>query len=122
MCENILALNIKMKKIYEVIIKNRYIFSIAMIFLSTIFGFFINSIGIKEWIFTTDKVLSLWWNIKFYSLILVSYELFYIITNKRKGTSLVGAIVITFSSFVQLNFTRVDSLIIGELIVVLIFK
>ncbi len=111
------------KKVIQKIIDNRYLFSLIMIIISAIFGYFINSIELKQWIFCTDRVLSLWWNIKFYSLALASYELFYnIITNKNQSFSVVGTIIILFSGCVQLNFTKIDSLIFGQIIILLIYK
>ena len=110
------------QKIYEKIINNRYKISIAMILLSTIVGFFVNSMNLKEFITSTEKFLSLWWNIKFYALVLASYELFYIITNGKRAFSLIGTGVICLSGFVQFNFINIDCLILGEIITVLIFK
>jgi hypothetical protein len=111
------------KKLYTFIVEHRYILSGILIVLSTIVGFFQNNMTIKEWILTTDIVLSLWWNIKFFSILLVSYELFYIITNENRNMSIIGSIVVTFSGAVQLNFGYIcGSLIIGELIVVLVNK
>ena len=111
----------KIKDLYNFVIENRYKISVIMIFISTVFGFFINDLSIKEWLFTLDKVNSLWWNIKFYSLILVSYELFFIITN-NKNLSAAGTIIVAFSGCVQYNFCNIDALILGELIVILIYK
>lgn len=110
------------RSLYGIIVENRYKISGIMIIISTILGFFMNSLEIKEWIFTTDKVLSLWWNIKFFVLLLASYELFLIITNKNQNLSIVGTTVLAFSGVVQLNFTKIDSLILGEIIIVLIYK
>ena len=75
------------KSLYQLIIDNRYIISIIMIILATIYGFFRNSMSITQWLFTLDKVNSLWWNIKFYALLLASYELFLIITDNKKNWS-----------------------------------
>lgn len=110
------------KKLYEFIVEKRFKISAIMIIISTIIGFFQNQFGIKEWILNTDTTLSLWWNIKFYSLLLISYELFNIITNKNKSYSIIGTIVVIFSGAVQWNFNKIDSLILGEFIVVLVYK
>lgn len=112
---------IKIKKLYNIIIENRYKISLVMIFISAIFGFFINNLSIKEWVFTLDKVNSLWWNIKFYGLLLASYELFYIITN-NKNLSVAGTVILAFSGCTQYNFVNIDSLVLGELITILIYK
>lgn len=108
------------KKLYTIIVENRFKLSLIMIVVSTIIGFFQNQIEIKEWILNTNTVLSLWWNIKFYGLLLVSYELFNIITDQSMSSSIIGTIVVVFSGAVQWNFDKIDSLIIGQLIVVLI--
>lgn len=110
------------KKLYTIIVENRFIISGIMIIVSTIIGYFNNQIGIKEWILNTNTVLSLWWNIKFYGLLLVSYELFSLLTDKSKGYSIIGTIVVVFSGAVQWNFDKIDSLILGELVVVLLDK
>jgi len=55
-------------------------------------------------------------------LILITYELLFLLTNKVKKTSLIGALTIAFSSGVLLNFTCIETLIIGEFIVVLLEK
>lgn len=110
------------KKVWGYIVDNRYKLSVILIIISTIIGFFQNQIGIVEWIKTTDVVLSLWWNIKFFSLMLVTYELFQIITNNNKNVSIIGTLVVTFSGFVTWNFAYIAPLIIGELITVLINK
>ncbi|HIT70459.1 MAG TPA: hypothetical protein IAD08_00885 [Candidatus Scatovivens faecipullorum] len=110
------------KKVWYFIVDKRYKISFYMIILSTIIGFFQNNITLKEWLLETDVVLCLWWNIKFYALMLVSYELFLILTEKNRNLSIIGTIVVTFSGFVAWNFAYIEPLILGELIVVLINK
>ncbi len=110
------------KKLYTIIVENRFKISGIMIIISTILGFCQNQVELKEWILNTESVLSLWWNIKFYGLLLVSYELFSLITDKNKVYSIVGTIVVAFSGTVQWNFTKIDSLILGQLIIVLLDK
>lgn len=110
------------KKVWHYIVDNRFKISFFMIILSTIIGFFEHNVSLKEWILTTDATLSLWWNIKFYLLMLVSYELFLILTENNKNLSILGTIVVTFSGFVTWNFAYIEPLILGELIVVLINK
>lgn len=110
------------KKLYTMIIENRFKISGIMIIVSTILGFWQNQVEIKDWILNTESILSLWWNIKFYGLLLVSYELFCIITDNNKGYSIVGTIVIAFSGAVEWNFTKIDSLILGQLVIVLLDK
>ncbi len=110
------------KKLYTIIVENRFKISGIMIIISTIIGFFQSQIELKDWLLNTESILSLWWNIKFYGLLLVSYELFYLITEGNKGYSIVGTIVVAFSGAVQWNFTKIDSLILGQLLVVLLDK
>lgn len=107
------------RTIYDYIVENRFKISGIMIIISAILGFFSNNFSLQEWIVNTEVPLTLWWNIKFYGLLLASYELFLIITNKNKNLSVIGAIVLTFSGCIQWNFTKIDSLILGEIIVVL---
>lgn len=110
------------KKLYTIIVENRFKISGIMIIISTILGYWQNQVELKEWILNTESVLSLWWNIKFYGLLLVSYELFNLITDKNTVYSIVGTIVIVFSGAVEWNFTKIDSLIWGQLIIVLLDK
>lgn len=107
-------------KITEKIINNRFKISAVLILLLGVVGFFINELSIQEWILTTNKLFCIWWNIKFFALILASYELFMLITKDNKKLSFVGTIVLAFSGTVQWNLNNIDSLIIGEIIVLLI--
>lgn len=109
------------KKLYDYIIDNRYKLSIVLIIASTIVGFLQNSIGIKEWILATNIPLCLWWNIKFCAIILASYEFMQVITNNR-NISMIGSIVISCSGAIQWNFEYINSIIIGEIIIVLLNK
>ena len=110
------------KKVWYFIADNRYKISFFMIIISTIVGFFQNNMSLKDWILKIDVPLSLFWNIKFYLLMLVSYELFLILTDNNKNLSILGTIVVTFSGFVVWNFAYIEPLILGELITVLINK
>lgn len=112
----------KQETISEKIIENRYLISFVVIIISTIIGFFLNNISIVEWLCTTDKMLSLWWTIKFFALVLSSYELFYIITNNNKNVSVAGTIVLAFSGCIVWNFAKIDAIVLGEVITVLIYK
>ena len=107
-----------MKKIK--IIENRYKISAVLIIISSLIGFFFSSLDIKEWIFSIDKVFSPLWNIKFYSLLLISYELFLILTDENKNMSVIGSMVILFSGMIQWNFKNIEALILLELITVLV--
>lgn len=107
------------KKLYNKIIDNRYIISIVLIVVSTIIGFMQNDISITEWITATNIPLCLWWNIKFFAIILASYELMLIITNSR-NISAVASTVISLSGAIQWNFEYITPIIIGEIIVVLV--
>ncbi len=110
------------KKLYTIIVENRFKISFVMIVLSTFIGYLRSNIGIQEWLLNTSTTLSLWWNLKFYGLLLVTYELFKVITDESQGMSIIGTIVVVFSGAVQWNFNKIDSLIWGELIVVLLNK
>ncbi len=59
-------------------------------------------------------------SIKFLILLLVSYELFLLITNENKKLSLIGTIVLSFSGAVQWNLRTIDALILGEFITILV--
>lgn len=107
------------RKLYNYIIDNRYIISIVLIIVSTIIGFMQNTMGIKEWILATNIPLCLWWNIKFFALILASYEFMQIITNNR-NISAIGAVIISMSGAIQWNFEYINSIILGEIIIVLL--
>lgn len=110
------------KKLYTIIVENRFKISAIMVVLSTIIGYFQNNVTLENWLLDTSTVLSLWWNLKFYGLLLVTYELFKIITDGSQGMSIIGTITIVFSGAVQWNFEKIDSLIWGQLIVILINK
>lgn len=110
------------KKLCEIIIDNRFLISIIMILILTVLGFFRSKMQLKDWLFDTDKTLSLWSNIKLFTLFLSSYELFNIITNKKEKLSLAGAIVLAFSGFIIGNINKIDAIILGEIITVLIYK
>ena len=68
------------------------------------------------------KIEVVWLVIKFIALIFASFELFSIITNKNKKMSIAGTIVLAFSGCVMWNLDKIDSLILGEIITVLINK
>ena len=104
------------------VLENRYKISFIAIIISAIIGYFLNNISIVEWLCTTDKMLSVWWTTKFFALALSSYELFNLITKNDKELSLAGTIVLAFSGCVVWNFTKIDALILGEIITLLIYK
>ena len=112
----------KSVKRYEYIIEKRYIISAILIVLSTIVGVIINTKNypFMECICNTGLHLSLWWNLKFYALLLGTYELFRIITNENKGLSVAGSLIVSCSSLVAYNFTKIDALVFGNIIMVLI--
>lgn len=61
------------------------------------------------------------WNLKLFALILVTFELCYLITNKNKSISIVGTIMVVFSGFMQW-WSIVDTIIYGQLALVLLDK
>lgn len=112
----------KIKKAFQKIENNKFKISAVLVILLGILGFFMQEESINEWIFSTNKVFCIWWNIKFFALILSSYELLKLITNNCKKLAIIGTIIIAFSGTVQWNMNNIDSLIIGEIIVILISK
>ena len=68
------------------------------------------------------KIEVVWLVIKFIALVFASFELFSIITNKNKKMSIAGTLVLAFSGCVMWNLDKIDSLVLGELITVLIYK
>lgn len=110
------------KKIYVKIVENRFNISAVLFILFSIIGVLLNIQRINEWILDTSTPFSLWWNFKLFSLILATYELFSVITDKSRGYSLIGTIIVVASGCVKFNFDKVDSLIWGQLICVFIEK
>lgn len=109
------------KSKFENIIENRYINSIILAIILSIIGILRGYVNTRE-ITVINLVSSVWWNIKFFALILITYELFIIITSKNQKISLIGSLVVIFSSGVLYNFNYIETLMFGELIVVLIEK
>ena len=66
-----------------------------------------------------DMAFSFAWNFKLIALLLITFEFFQILTNKKKYLSLVGSILISFSSFIAWHFEP-DVLIFGELALIAI--
>ncbi len=72
-------------------------------------------------LFGNDVGLSLYWYIRLVAMLLGSYELCLILTNRNKKVSLCGMIVITFSAAVQWWYCM-DTLLWGQIVIVLIDK
>ena len=68
-----------------------------------------------------DRGLSFYWYIRLVAMLLGSFELCMILTNKKKRISLCGMIMITFSAAVQWWYCM-DTLIWGQIILVLLNK
>ena len=68
------------------------------------------------------EIKVVWLVIKFIALVFASFGLFSIITNKNKKMSIAGTIVLAFSGCVLWNLDKIDSLVLGELITILIYK
>ena len=68
------------------------------------------------------KLEIVWIALKFIALIFTSFELFSIITNKNKKMSIAGTLVLAFSGCVMWNLEKIDSIVLGEIITVLIYK
>lgn len=110
------------KKLYVKVVENRFKISAILFVIFSIIGFVLHRQEMGEWLFNTTVPFSLWCNFKLFSLILVTYEVFKIITNNSRGYSLIGTIVVVASGCVKFNFDKIDSLIFGQLIYVLIEK
>lgn len=70
-------------------------------------------------LFGNDMGLSLYWYIRLVAMFLASFELCMVVTNKNKKISLLGAVMITFSSAVQWWYC-LDNLIWAQIIIVLV--
>ncbi len=68
------------------------------------------------------KLEVVWLVVKFIALVFTSFELFSIITNKNKKMSIAGTLVLAFSGCVMWNLDKIDSIVLGSLITVLIHK
>ncbi len=110
------------KKMYSYIIDRRYSLSIIMIVVTTVLEFFQTSYGAKDFFFSRIVPYGLLWNIRFYLMILVTYEFLMAITKNSKYVSFIGAIVITFSGHIQYMFNYIDAIILGEFGVVCLKK
>lgn len=112
-----------MRKLINNIVKNRFLISLIFVLIVSTVSLLLNyqNYGLG-WITNTDSTFSLWINIKFVGLFLVLYELFFIITNENKNLSFYGSIIVLFSSAIAYNLTKIDSLILGSLIIVLLNK
>lgn len=107
---------------YIKVVNNRYKISAILFVIFSIVGALFNTSRIGEWILDTSSAFTIWSNLKLFALILVTYELFSIITDKSKGYSVIGTIIVVASGCVKFNFDKIDSLIWGQLICVLIEK
>lgn len=72
-------------------------------------------------IFGNDRGLSFYWYIRLVAMMLGSFEMCMLLTNKKKRISLCGMIMITFSSAVQWWYCM-DTLIWGQIILLLLNK
>lgn len=110
------------KKLHVKVVENRFKISAVLFVVFSIIGFVLHRQEIGNWFLNTSEPFSLWCNFKLFSLILVTYELFRIITDNSRGYSLIGTIIVVVSGCVKFNFDKIDSLIFGQLICVLIEK
>ena len=72
-------------------------------------------------IFGNDRGLSFYWYIRLVAMMLGSFEMCMLLTNKKKRISLCGMLMITFSAAVQWWYCM-DTLIWGQIIVLLLNK
>ena len=105
------------KTFYSFVINNRYIISIVLVILLSLL-----EIPNRN-IFDIGSVFGIFWFIEFFSLFLVTYEFFEIITNHNKGFSFCATIVFMFSAFTQ-NLLSLFLLPIfyGELAIIVLNK
>lgn len=68
------------------------------------------------------KIEIVWNVIKFVAMLFASFGLFSIITNKNKKMSIAGTIVLAFSGCVLWNLDKIDAIVLGEIITVLMYK
>ena len=80
--------------------------------------------NIGYYFLNSDMALALWWNLRLFALILVSFELCMIITNKNEFISICGSIIIAFSGVCQwwISHHIVDIMIFGQMFLVLTEK
>ena len=95
-------------------IDNRFLISFVMIILTTLVEMPQNPDGILDSLISPNTRFGLIWNIRFYALLLVSFEMFRIITKDSKYISFFGALILVFSGHVQYMFNFMNTLIIGE--------
>lgn len=110
-------------KLYNFIISHRYKISSVLIILFTVLQY--SGVILDESASTTLKFMqAFWWNVRWFALILVSFEFCKILTNRNEKIALCGAIAIAFSSVVQWKFTDylVEIIVLGELLIVLLDK
>lgn len=110
------------KPLYRIIINNRYKIAAVMVIVSTILGYFIYPMTVKELFLDETVFLGLLWNIKFFAMILTTYELLKILTDEDIVASVIFTIVIVLSSYIQFNFYRITPFILEELFVVLSYN
>lgn len=121
------------KKIYDFIIKYRYLIALALIIIFSLlrystFSFdFINRLLLEGNSMYNDiyysksgMELAFWWNFKMISLLLVTFE-FCMLVTKNKYTSFIGSVVISFSGVVQW-WLITEILFFGQLFIVLADK
>ena len=102
------------KRLYTIMIDNRFLISFVMIILTTLVEMPQNPDGILDSLISPNTRFGLIWNIRFYALLLVSFEMFRIITKDSKYISFFGALILVFSGHVQYMFNFMNTLIIGE--------
>ena len=117
----LLHFTVGFKKLYDYIINNRFKIAFILVVIFTIIGILQNINDFKNWMTSFDSPLNIWWNIKFYALILTSFELFLLIT-KNRYMACIGTILIIFSGCIVWNFNIATQIILGELIVLLVNK
>ena len=113
----VLQFKIGLKSFYSFIIKNRYIVSFFLLVLLSLL-----EIPNRN-IFDIGSVFGIFWYIEFFSLFLVTYEFFGVITNKNMPISFCATLLFMFSAFTQ-NLLSLFLLPIfyGELAIIVLNK
>ncbi|MCI8277470.1 MAG: hypothetical protein HFJ46_06115 [Clostridia bacterium] len=117
------------KKLYNYIIDNRYIISGILLIFLTLFSYTSTCLEIEEMMPNLEKVIkfnnmtfAFWWNFRIILLVLVTFELCMIITNKNRFYAISGTIIICLSSVLKwnINTSLTEVLIYGQAILVLV--
>lgn len=111
----ILHFYLGIKNLYTFIIDRRIFISLIMIVLTTILEMLQNNTAFLDVILYKTIPYGLTWNIRFYMLLLVTFEFFMIMTDRQKYLSFIFTIIVAFSGNMQYMFNYINAVIIGEM-------